>query len=557
MKQQTLRRLSLLSFAVCVSTATQATEIKITPRIVGGVDAKAEHWPWMVSLQSVTTDTSATPYQKHFCGGSLIADRWILTASHCIYGQSSDELQVRIGAHDIGTDNPQAGHLAKVKRILAHSRYDNVTTNNDIALLELETPSNATKIQPATATEFSQVAIGTALTVAGWGSTSETGEGSKILKQVDVALVSDAACEAARNGTEGSGINENMLCAGPKEGGKDSCYGDSGGPLMVQQSGTWKQLGAVSWGVECGGQNQYGVYAKVPNYIDWFRQHQHHLSQDTQLHTGFLPQNKTIESRFSVYNQSTSHQLITSMTLDAGSTNTGISIANDHCSNKTLSAGSTCDVQLAINATTAGPLTSRITGEAQQRIDLMETTISGYVLVPKTFRHQPDSQKTLAYFSDEKSELSWIDSNETGTLRSGKHELAQQPSALQTLIQGPARIHFEWKLSDELDDKTTLFIDAKKATVSPPTADAWQKVTVDIPTGQHRVSWVMEKGGENPLADRHLLLRKFDIGTGKSAGEEPTPPTQPAPDKPTSDESGGGGIGYWLISILLLLWGRL
>lgn len=70
-----------------------------------------------------------------------------------------------------------------------------------------------------------------------------------------------------------SGYKKNIpptaLCAGYPEGGKDSCEGDSGGPLMVRQDTTWVLAGIVSNGIKCAEPNLPGVYARVSEYLPW------------------------------------------------------------------------------------------------------------------------------------------------------------------------------------------------------------------------------------------------------------------------------------------------
>ncbi len=102
----------------------------------------------------------------------------------------------------------------------------------------------------------------------GWGLTSEDGGVSNILREVNLQIVSPAACNApaAYNGS----IGNLMICAGFAHGGKDACQGDSGGPMMVMDaSGNYVQAGIVSWGEGCGKPEKYGVYTRVSQIQAW------------------------------------------------------------------------------------------------------------------------------------------------------------------------------------------------------------------------------------------------------------------------------------------------
>ena len=103
----------------------------------------------------------------------------------------------------------------------------------------------------------------------GWGARSEDSrEGllSYDLQQVELPVVSEEDCTTSM----GRMINENLLCAGYIEGGKDACHGDSGSPLMVPDgSGGWQLAGIVSFGIGCARPTFYGVYTRVSQYNDW------------------------------------------------------------------------------------------------------------------------------------------------------------------------------------------------------------------------------------------------------------------------------------------------
>ena len=186
-----------------------------SPLIVGGVEAGKGEFPYMVSLQM----------SSHFCGGSLIAKNWVLTAAHCIYSSSvPTKVKVVIGAHSLD----EAPEVFKAKRVVKHPGYDSVTSGNDFALIELDGESSFEPVM-LNGREMLLELDGMMSTTAGWGYTREGGTVSRVLRKVDVPIVSKEKCDIAYPGD----ITETMVCAGLDEGGKDSCQGDSGGKTKI------------------------------------------------------------------------------------------------------------------------------------------------------------------------------------------------------------------------------------------------------------------------------------------------------------------------------------
>ncbi|CAA0110202.1 Trypsin [BD1-7 clade bacterium] len=200
----------------CAFAATASAEGG-KQRIVGGSDVNQDEWPWMVSLQDANSEHADN---GHSCGSSLIANRWVLTASHCLTKTTNPEqLEVRISGHDL-SQTSASGQLHQVKRVLLHPNYNTDTLDRDIALLELASTSDATSISPINNVDMARVVHDTTLSVIGWGQRSETDrESPTVLQQVSVPFVSRDTCEQARNGGDGE-LSDTMICAGPPEGGK-------------------------------------------------------------------------------------------------------------------------------------------------------------------------------------------------------------------------------------------------------------------------------------------------------------------------------------------------
>lgn len=233
--------------AARVPSLDEITRRSMQPRIVGGVEARPGAWPWAVSLSFYSAGGLL-----HYCGGALIAPEWVLTAAHCEVGLGDVAV---IGRHDLSSE---AGEKHRVDRVLTHRQYDEETQDNDIALLHLNTPSDARPV-----TLGSEAQAGDSVTVIGWGTLEEGGDVSSTLQEVEVEVVSQAECSQVYT------LTENMLCAGVPEGGRDSCQGDSGGPLMALQEGDWLQVGIVSFGFGCARPNAPGVYTRATRYLEW------------------------------------------------------------------------------------------------------------------------------------------------------------------------------------------------------------------------------------------------------------------------------------------------
>ncbi|HMO17233.1 MAG TPA: serine protease [Oligoflexia bacterium] len=233
----------------------------IRPRIVGGIEASPGSWPFMVGLFS---KGSGNKFNRQFCGGSLIATTWVVTAAHCIAEETPQSMEVGIGLHDL---RQNGGETINVKRIIPHPQYNENTSNNDIALLELASPSNTGTII-GIADPSSELA-GLVSTAIGWGTTSSGGSSSPLLLQVDLQVITNNAC----NTMYGNSITAGMVCAGVQGGGKDACQGDSGGPLVIGGTNAPLLIGATSFGEGCALPNKFGVWARVPHYLSWINEY--------------------------------------------------------------------------------------------------------------------------------------------------------------------------------------------------------------------------------------------------------------------------------------------
>ncbi|KAF6084209.1 kallikrein B1 [Phyllostomus discolor] len=250
------------SLRLCRSGDDTGCTTKMATRIVGGTNSSWGEWPWQVSLQ-VKLKT-----QKHVCGGSIIADRWVLTAAHCFNGLSYlDTWRIYGGLLNLSaitTETP----FSQIKEIIIHENYSIAENTHDIALIKLEAPLNLTEFQKPICLPSRDDAnvMDSNCWITGWGYTRERGEIQSILQKVKIPLVTNEECQKRYRDYE---ITKRMICAGYKEGGKDACKGDSGGPLVCQRNEMWHLVGVTSWGEGCARKEQPGVYTKVAEYVDW------------------------------------------------------------------------------------------------------------------------------------------------------------------------------------------------------------------------------------------------------------------------------------------------
>ncbi|XP_043829201.1 LOW QUALITY PROTEIN: plasma kallikrein [Dromiciops gliroides] len=250
-----LRLCKETSISVCPKTA-------LTGRIVGGSRSVAQEWPWQASLH-VKLRT-----QTHVCGGSIIGKQWVITAAHCFDDLSSpDNWRIYTGIlnqSEIQADTP----FSRAKKIIIHPQYEISETRHDIALIKLEVPMNFTGLQKSICLplkEDSNMPY-TNCWVTGWGFNQENGEIQNTLQKARIPLIPIEECREKYIKYK---VTDQMICAGYKEGGKDACKGDSGGPLSCEYMGIWQLVGITSWGDGCAKKDHPGVYTKVNTYLDW------------------------------------------------------------------------------------------------------------------------------------------------------------------------------------------------------------------------------------------------------------------------------------------------
>ncbi|XP_037808621.1 trypsin 5G1-like [Lucilia sericata] len=244
---------------VCFSLAfTEGAKLKgnaVQPRIIGGHVA-LENYPFVASILADTIFGSF-----HSCGGSIINERTVLTAAHCLFYTTDSKLKVHVGEKSRAV---LEGEVYDVEKIYYHEKWNSVTQDYDVGLVRIVGSFTfGPLVQPIKlAGPRYRIRDGSYATVLGWGFTDVKEQtAADYLMVAHVPIVKQTTCNRQMGGL----ITKRMICAGFKSGGVDACQMDSGGPLVANN----RLIGIVSWGVSCAQPNKPGVYARVSELLPW------------------------------------------------------------------------------------------------------------------------------------------------------------------------------------------------------------------------------------------------------------------------------------------------
>ncbi|XP_054739112.1 venom serine protease [Anastrepha obliqua] len=242
-------------------------------RITNGQEATKHEYPSMVALR----DLSST--QQVFCGGSIVSNRHIMTAAHCMRVQSDPRRIIAyVGDHDLSsTTDSMFAVQHRIQQIIMHPNYASTTISviNDLALLITITRIEWSRgVGPICLPllQASDLFTYRTVDVTGWGTTSFAGPKSNTLQKIELLTVENRACESQFNTT----IIPSQICTYDFRGlGQDSCQYDSGGPVILRQQQQPSQpsrmyaLGVISYGGPCGARYAVGVNTRVTTYLRW------------------------------------------------------------------------------------------------------------------------------------------------------------------------------------------------------------------------------------------------------------------------------------------------
>ncbi|KFB52515.1 AGAP009214-PA-like protein [Anopheles sinensis] len=241
-------------------------------RIAHGNKTKLFQYPWMALLRS---------NGAWICGGTLINDRYVLTAAHCVKDTTIDT--VRLGEYDLSKSRdcdtredvcaPPPQDI-RIERTIIHEQYSARRKVNDIALLRLARDAtkneNVIPICLPVTPELQQTAL-KFFFVAGWGTTESKTSSDVLLFTKLVPVTNDECQTEIVKEDRFVKIVDTQVCARGEQSLSDNCSGDSGGPLKtLSTSARFVQYGVVSFGLRtCGVRSSVGVYTRIESYIDW------------------------------------------------------------------------------------------------------------------------------------------------------------------------------------------------------------------------------------------------------------------------------------------------
>ncbi|CAG5107664.1 Oidioi.mRNA.OKI2018_I69.chr1.g3432.t3.cds [Oikopleura dioica] len=266
---------------------------KVNLRIHGGAISNDGEWPWQVSLQHRNCNHRNNCEWKHLCGGSIVDNKWIVTAAHCIEesgyftdnNNPGDDWAIVVGMdklnykHDDVANKNSDGTRFLLEKIIPYSEYRfQYITHHDIALLKLRTEiTYGFDRLPICLGGGRKPKHGDKCSISGWGYTTGNPKDTKLsyhLKDAEIPVVSFNQCR--KTGIWYKLLQEDShMCAGDSSKvGLDSCGGDSGGPLscLDQNSGQYYLAGVTSFGFsDCGKVGHLGIYANMANYEGWVK----------------------------------------------------------------------------------------------------------------------------------------------------------------------------------------------------------------------------------------------------------------------------------------------
>lgn len=515
----------------------------------------------VATTATIEVANSAEIIQSSTCGGSLIGDRWVLTASHCVDGPNAEFLKVNVGEHDLSDG---AENALEIKNIYVHGEYDDVALLNDVALIELVEPVTTPTVSLGSGSTTDQaVTDNSMVTVIGWGGRAgyAAGEGPTsdfpdVLHQVDLTLFNNQQCAdmmAEEQGiteditAEQMGITQVMICAGTYDGGKGSCQGDSGGPLVVDSNGEYQQIGVVSWGIGCAAQGYPGVYARVSEFLPWINGISEGIAMQQNLDLGYIPSATALSTYISVSNNSS---VSATLTLTAESSN--YEIDSSECAN--LAAGASCNALVTVSSSGARNLNTYINVTADDpnitttRTKVTATSINASNNIGIEF----DANSDIAWFTG--GDAIWSQNPNDDGVRSGTIDNLQK-SVLLAQVTGEGKFSFEWAVSSEenVDDPESpydalyIYLNGELYDFISGEVD-FTTVELELGEGINFIAWVYEKDPYTLEFEDTAYLKNVVFEATNVTN--PTTPTGTGTSNKNARERSALGFGAFMLIML-------
>ncbi|KAL0818500.1 hypothetical protein ABMA28_008955 [Loxostege sticticalis] len=259
--------------------------------VVNGSPTYEGEWPWQIALyQTQTVDN------KYICGGTLVSNRHVITAAHCITQKGSNRitnkntLTVYLGKHNLRT-SVEGVQIRLVSQIHKHPQYNASSYQMDLGILVLREPVTFTDwVRPACLWPEADTSLTTIIgkrgSVVGWGF-DDTGVATEELSLVEMPVVKTETCIRSYSEFFVRFTSEYTYCAGYRNGTYDErtgrvtstsvCNGDSGGGMMFNIDGYWYLRGLVSLSVKSHNEyrcdpTHYVVFTDIAKFLPWIKE---------------------------------------------------------------------------------------------------------------------------------------------------------------------------------------------------------------------------------------------------------------------------------------------
>jgi hypothetical protein len=257
-----------VEYRISVPSTSEIPDERVSLMIVGGANASIHQFPWQVALLDASI---ANSHAAQFCGGSLVAPDWVLTAAHCVAGFPAPD----VGYGESKLSDMGSANRIGVAQIVVHPLWSFTALGpGDVALLRLEQPVPGGR---PIALSGQVAGLGRKTWASGWGSTdpwASTSLGPDTIQSIQLQVL--AGPTATSCGKWGPTVfnGAHHVCAGISLEWGGPCVGDSGGPLATVFNRRWHLAGVTSFGSSplaagCSHPELPSLFSRVSNYSTW------------------------------------------------------------------------------------------------------------------------------------------------------------------------------------------------------------------------------------------------------------------------------------------------